>query len=205
MCRETFQLLQSLDFHNVETQLALQCAPLLSGLKSSNLLIIPSKDEKAVKEILSDTPITLFPLMELKLKTTLFLYKEEELKLALSNKKVKEFLSKLGYENHNLDYVLNFFQKRYEAYCTYGKEFPHEMGILLGYPIEDVCGFINNQGQNYLHSGYWKVYENPSDKIILFTRFKNAKKKVLELIFNGLTIREIIMKDSECELQKIVI
>lgn len=25
--------------------------------------------------------------------------------------------------------------------------FPHEMGVLLGYPTEDVLGFIENQGK----------------------------------------------------------
>ncbi len=35
-----------------------------------------------------------------------------------------------------------------------GKQFPHEMGLLLGYPVEDVVGFMENNGKNYLYSGY---------------------------------------------------
>ena len=33
-------------------------------------------------------------------------------------------------------------------------DFPHEIGIFLGYPLEDVVGFIENQGKNYTCSGY---------------------------------------------------
>ena len=32
--------------------------------------------------------------------------------------------------------------------------FPHEIGLLLGYPVEDVLGFIRYQGKNYLYTGY---------------------------------------------------
>ena len=32
--------------------------------------------------------------------------------------------------------------------------FPHEIGLLLGYPVEDVLGFIRHQGKNYLYTGY---------------------------------------------------
>lgn len=42
------------------------------------------------------------------------------------------------------------------------QQFPHEMGLLLGYPIEDVVGFMEHSGKEYLYSGYWKVYENVS-------------------------------------------
>lgn len=45
-------------------------------------------------------------------------------------------------------------------YQTIQEDFPHEMGILLGYPVEDVEGFIINNGKNELYTGYWKVYDN---------------------------------------------
>ena len=52
-------------------------------------------------------------------------------------------------------------KKHYEAYLNdEHKQFPHEMGLLLGYPIEDVRGFIEHNGCGCLYSGYWKVYRN---------------------------------------------
>ena len=58
--------------------------------------------------------------------------------------------------------------------------FPHEIGILLGFPIEDVCGFINNKGENYLLNGYWKVYQTPDTALRLFNRYDEIKQSVLE-------------------------
>lgn len=37
-------------------------------------------------------------------------------------------------------------------------DFPHEVGFFLGYPAEDVVGFIRNKGQNFKFCGRWKVY-----------------------------------------------
>ena len=45
--------------------------------------------------------------------------------------------------------------------------FPHEIGLFLGYPFEDVMGFIENKGENYLCSGCWKVYSCEQDARVL--------------------------------------
>lgn len=37
-------------------------------------------------------------------------------------------------------------------------DFPHEIGIFLDYPAEDVRGFVENGGCNYKLCGCWKVY-----------------------------------------------
>lgn len=37
---------------------------------------------------------------------------------------------------------------------------PHEVGLFLGYPAEDVEGFRRHGGQGYKYSGLWKVYSD---------------------------------------------
>lgn len=37
-------------------------------------------------------------------------------------------------------------------------DFPHEVGLFLGYPPEDVRGFIENQASGFKLIGCWKVY-----------------------------------------------
>ncbi len=203
MCKETYHLLQRLDFNNIETQLALQCAPLFAGLKISNLLIVSSDCYQYVDEILADTGISYFLLMESDHKTTLLLYKEKELKEYLRDRKVNHFFKELNYKEFDLSKLLVHFQKRYERYKTLGEEFPHEMGLLLGYPIEDVNGFIEHEGKNFLHSGYWKVYENLPEKLHLFQRYERAKKNAIQLIYNGLGIRDIIENVNEIQQGRI--
>ena len=55
MRQEVFEIVQKMDKDNIRTQMALQCAPLITGLKVANLLIIPSKNEKYVGAILDGT------------------------------------------------------------------------------------------------------------------------------------------------------
>ncbi|MDR1902212.1 MAG: DUF3793 family protein [Treponema sp.] len=51
---------------------------------------------------------------------------------------------------------LNCLKKKLETF----QQFPHEIGFFLGYPIDDVLGFVKHKGQNYKLCGYWKVYGN---------------------------------------------
>ena len=60
--------------------------------------------------------------------------------------------------------------------------FPHELGLLLGYPLDDVEGFIKNDGKNCLYTGYWKVYANVPAKRNLFRRFECAREELMKQI-----------------------
>ena len=73
-----------------------------------------------------------------------------------------------------------------------GGRFPHEMGLLLGYPAEDVKGFVENEGKNFLYSGYWKVYADVEEKRRLFQKFENAKETVIQLLSYGVGIQDIL-------------
>ena len=52
MCQEVFQIAMSMDLKSVEMQLAIQCAPLITGARISNMLMIDSADESAMRVIL---------------------------------------------------------------------------------------------------------------------------------------------------------
>ena len=78
------------------------------------------------------------------------------------------------------------------------------MGLLLGYPPEDVKGFIHNQGKNYLYSGYWKVYDRPHEKIRLFQKYEHSREKLIQLLSYGMRIEEIIAICSNTEIWQLV-
>ena len=44
--------------------------------------------------------------------------------------------------------------------------------LLFRLPLEDVKGFINNRGRNFLYTGYWKVYSDLQQKVDLFGCFE---------------------------------
>ena len=52
--------------------------------------------------------------------------------------------------------------------------FPHEIGLFLGYPPEDVRGFIENKADNYKCVGTWKVYGDEKQAKKKFTQFKKC-------------------------------
>ena len=60
-------------------------------------------------------------------------------------------------------------------------DFPHEIGIFLGYPLWDVEGFIANKGQNYKLCGYWKVYEDVSGAIDRFREYDTLREDAVRV------------------------
>ena len=72
-----------------------------------------------------------------------------------------------------------------------GNDFPHEIGAFLGYPLCDIKGFLNCQGKNYLHSGYWKVYANLEDTLAKFRQIDEARNQAIYEWFEGRSFCEI--------------
>lgn len=192
MSQEVFELVQGMDLKSIETQIALQCAPLISGLKVSNLLIISAEDEALVRVILRRSGISFFRLLRTGEKVTFLLFRKNPLEAYLKQQEVETMLVEAGYAELSLGNILSTFQKRYAHYMSAGGRFPHEMGLLLGYPAEDVKGFVENEGKNFLYSGYWKVYADVEEKRWLFQKFENAKETVIQLLSYGVGIQDIL-------------
>ena len=53
-------------------------------------------------------------------------------------------------------------------------------------------GFILNKGKKSLYTGYWKVYDDVQGKKELFRMYELAKETLIQLVFNGISIAEII-------------
>ena len=205
MSREIFEIVQGMDLKNIETQLALQCAPLITGLKISNMLIVSNKDEKLVRIILKRTGISCYRLLQNEKKITLLLFRRNQLEKFLEREDVSEVLREEGYVEIQLGRILSIFQMRYRAYMNCSKIFPHEMGLLLGYPVEDVTGFMVHGGKNSLYSGYWKVYADVARKLEIFKQFEMAKEMLIRLVSSGVSMEEIIGYYNENTLQTAVV
>ena len=195
MDQEIFELVKKLDLSNIETQLAMQCAPVIMGVKISNLLIIPNENVEKVNYILDGSNLSSQILLIKEEKSIFLVYYREYLRKYLSKEEIKKVLKSLGYRRMELEELLNIFIRRYSWYCRYGGNFPHEMGLLLGYPVEDVVGFIENDGKNFLYTGSWKVYKNREEKIQLFQIFELAKKTLLQWMTMGISMTELIKKE----------
>ena len=71
-------------------------------------------------------------------------------------------------------------------------DFPHEIGIFLGYPLEDVVGFIENQGKNYTCSGYWKTYGDPQEATRRFDSYRECTEVCREKYRQGTPIIQLV-------------
>ncbi len=101
----------------------------------------------------------------------ILVYRKSKLNEDLQKSGVAEFLFTYGYQNNSVEHCIKHIKHRFEL----RKEFPHEIGIFLGYPLEDVIGFIENGGQNSKCTGCWKVYGNDHEAMKLFTKYKKCR------------------------------
>ena len=69
--------------------------------------------------------------------------------------------------------------------------FPHEVGLFLGYPLEDVIGFISNKGENYYQVGPWKVYSDQETAVKKFEKFKKCTMIYKRLFSEGKTLQQL--------------
>ena len=104
-----------------------------------------------------------------------FIYNREELKHRLSNHDEATLLSDYGYpectdlQHLTIENHIAHLRSRFIHSC------PHEIGLFLGIPPHDVCGFITNEGSHFLLQGYWKVYAEPDQAIKTFNTYDEVK------------------------------
>ena len=168
-----------------------QCAPVLKGVKISNLITMKPGGWRKIRAYLKKSRIICIPLYADAEKEVLFLYRYEQLERHLKNREVREFLRSCGYESFEVASVLVRLRRRYQLYAGISKGFPHELGVLLGYPVGDVQGFIDNRGENSLTSRYWKVYQNPKEAEKIFDLYDRVKEQALKEIMCGRTLSHV--------------
>ena len=170
---------EKLAFHTAPTLLGIKCASLVSLVTDDYELCdqCESFNKKvAVKGLKSRI------LCECKSRTLLLVYNEKQLVQRLSERDAVRILSLCGYPKYcGIDGYIDFLSKRIRA----SEEFPHEIGIFLGYPIEDVEGFIENKGENFKLCGYWKVYGCPEKAKCIFNNYEKCKKYLANRLSEG--------------------
>lgn len=192
MSFDIVDIIKEMDVHSIPLQLALQCAPVISGIKISNLLTIPAKSLRELSAVLKKTELSFRILYPGRERLVILIYREAKLREYLAREEVVAFIYKCGYETSDISKIFPVFVKRYMRYMELKQDFPHELGLFLGYPIEDVEGFIKENGKNYLYSGYWKVYKDTELKIRLFKDYERVQTEIVRLLYEGLDIMDII-------------
>lgn len=116
-----------------------------------------------------------------------YVFREKSLLQLLNKNEVVDFLQKEGYQDFSPSYCLHKLKESLQAGV-----FPHEIGVFLDYPLEDVKGFIENKGKNWKYCGCWKVYKDPQYCKKLFASYEACKKECLQKYQLGCRLEECI-------------
>jgi len=163
------------------------CSPTLGGLKTANLFSHPYSSGEELNSTISawnkelnPKGVSLYILCIRGERALVYVCRTSMLENDLQSSGVPEFLMGYGYRKVSPSYCIEKLRERLQR----SPVFPHEIGLFLGYPLEDVRGFIDNAGQNCKCAGYWKVYCNERETVKLFMKFKKCREIYTNLFEN---------------------
>ena len=179
------------DENSVELRLIIQNAAVLKGKRISGMLFLNDKELARISMKLHNTNISLIILCTCKKRHLVMVYRAKELEEHLRSKEVSDYLRDFGYRRD--DFISNLIRlhQRMNGFYNKMKEFPHEVGVFLGYPICDIKGFLENKGERYLHSGYWKIYGNLEETRKKFLSYDEAREIAIDEFLSGRELESI--------------
>ena len=170
------------------------CSPTLASIKTGNLFTYKYESEeelwKSVEQFnkqIKEKGVSLTVLRKSENKALIYVCRFSSLKKDLSKPGVSNFMKRYGYESLEPEYALEKLRSRLQK----REDFPHEIGLFLGYPLGDVIGFIKNAGQNCKCVGCWKVYCNECEAVKTFAKFKKCTSVYVRLWNQGRSVWQL--------------
>ncbi len=170
------------------------CAPTLASIKSANLFNMDKKkhntfreDVERLNKNLNDKGLFIRIIKESESRALIYVYRKSKLINDWKDERVKVLADKYGYNVSSIDESIDTLTERLKDY----DEFPHEIGIFLGYPIGDVIGFIENKGKNCKCIGCWKVYCDECKAQSMFNRFEKCRAAYRKLWYSGKAVTQL--------------
>ena len=173
------------------------CAPTFAGLKTGNLFRISYADIEAFREelrelngILKRKGLRAVPVRMTAEFALVYLYRPDFLKRDLGCEEAARLLTSLGYEPQSVNRSVAFLARMMRE-----KEvFPHEVGLFLGYPPEDVLGFMKSSREGVKCVGCWKVYGDEARARAAFWRFQRCREVFEENVQRGRKLEALIVR-----------
>ena len=169
------------------------CAPTMACLKTGNMFNCAFDSQKQVTEELrhlnqrlKGKGLRILPLRWRDGKALLYLYRPKRLEQDLRDPLAKELLSECGYRCGDVNACLArlIFRLRTE------KDFPHEVGLFLGYPPADVDGFMHRK-KEYKFTGLWKVYDDVEGAMRQFAKCRHCTEVYLNCLSHGFSLDKL--------------
>ena len=103
---------------------------------------------------------------------------EKSMEKVLVNKRCINFLKFVGYSS---DYELNDYMDEL-VFRLQSEEFPHEIGVFLGYPLKDVLGFMGYGKNELVEVRNWRIYGDKEISYEVYNNFVRDKAIMKEMI-----------------------
>jgi len=162
------------------------CSPTLAGLKTGSLFTCEyenrsdfAKTIRKFNKALVPRGLRILPLRYSEKRVLVYVYRPERLSTDLQNPLAAEILSEKEYPAGNPNRCIVELIRRLN---TQG-EFPHEIGLFLGYPAEDVNGFMKLGAEKAKCVGTWRVYGDKKaaeEKFALYKKCTRVYKAAYE-------------------------
>lgn len=178
---------RKLAFHTAPTLLGIKCASLFSLSSSEFDLDFHSQyfnRRTAAMGLASRI------LCRCKNRSLILVYSREQLAKRLSDSAVRAILERYGYTS---DMTVGECLDRLSERIGESESFPHEIGIFLGYPVEDVVGFIENKGENFKFCGAWKVYGSVENARRTFADYDRCRNFLCNKLNGGADIYQTLV------------
>jgi len=170
------------------------CSPTLAGIKTGSMFSMSftddhdiNRDIRELNNILREKGLRVIPLKKTKERALIYFYRPAQLKKDLNDPVASEILARRGYKCGNPDCCIARLVKRLRN----DDEFPHEIGLFLGYPSTDVKCFINNPCEGVKCVGCWKAYSDPEKAKRLFKRYNDCTNIYTDLNKKGKSLKEL--------------
>ena len=179
-----------------EAVLVRQCAPTLAGMKPGSIFCFNHSPLEVSRQKVCQWNKQLAPFgltVQILLErpnsgsVIVFVYRHDRLEQMLSDDAYQRFLAEAGYARTNLDGLLEQLAYRLRTQ----PEFPHEIGVFLGYPLRDVIGFIENHGRNFTCCGFWKSYGDPAEMQVCFACYRRCIQTYVAMFEQGIPIERL--------------
>ena len=158
-----------------EDKLIFHCAPTLAGIKNGSLFTCDYTDKQEILEEirrlnrrLAPKGLRVLPLRFSDKKALVYVYRPGGLARDLDRREARQILSEVGYSSVCPNRSIAELMRRLKE----TEDFPHEIGLFLSYPPEDVRGFMEKGGRDCKCVGVWKVYGDEEAARCTFSRYK---------------------------------
>ena len=162
----------------LEQSLITHCAPTLAGLKTAGLFCFSYTSESMLQAelrrcrlALGNKGVRIRVLRRHRGRALLYVYRPAKLRQDFQKPGVAPFLQRMGYALQP-EIALGQLEQR----LARRPGCPHEIGLFLGYPPEDVAGFMTHQGKHCKCVGCWKVYGDEQTARNIFEKYEMCSK-----------------------------